>query len=263
MFWKKSIFGVPPSSFDLSHVSPLNHAFAHNDSVYNSPLFDSLQFGFQFIEADVHLINDDIYVYHKRPIFLNKNKTLTNCYLQPLFNLIEKKGTVFSQSNHTLYLILDIKTDAVKTYEKLKLILNPFNSILTHWKNGVIKNNAVTIVLSGNRPVEMVFQEQERWVAIDGRIEDIEKNYDAQFMPMVSDKYSKVFGFSIFSKKPSVEKLKRLLEISKSIQKQGKLFRLWGIPERRTIWESLLKNGLDLISTDRIKELNDFIRSNK
>jgi len=260
MFRKKRVFGIPPTFFDLSEVNPLNNAFAHNDSVYNTPLFDALQLGFRFIEADVHLINDEIFVYHKKPFFINQNKTLANCYLKPLAGILNNNKFIFPKTKKTFYLVLDIKTNAEKTYQKIKETLQPFQSILTSWENNSVKNNVVTIILSGNRPLEMVLSENKRWVTIDGRLEDIGKNYAPHFMPIISDKYSKIFGYSIFSKTPSIKKLNLLQQYADHIHKEGRLFQLWGIPEREVIWSLLLKHNLDLISTDQIRKLNAFLQ---
>ncbi len=258
MFRKKRKFGLPPLDFNLSQVDPLPYAFAHNDSVYNSPLFDALRLGYCFIEADVHLIENEIFVYHRKPFFLNTNKTLTNCYLQPLFEIFKKNDSIFPKLQKPICLILDIKTDPEKTYLKLKSTLQPFKSMLTSWENGRENPKGVSIILSGNRPLEMVLSENKRSVAIDGRLIDIGKDYPTSFMPMISDKYSKIFGWSFFSKKPSSSNLFQLQRYSNQIHKEDKLFRLWGIPEKATIWKSLLENGLDLISTDQIKNLKEF-----
>ena len=258
MFRKKSEFGIIPSPFDLSAVDPLIHAFVHNDAVYNAPLFDALALGYRFIEADVHLIKNEILVYHRKPFFPNYNKSLTNCYLKPLFEIIKNKGSVFPKSKEPIYLILDIKTDAEQTYKAIKSTLLPFYPMLTHWEDGIEKSNSVSIILSGNRPIQTIKVEKKRWVTIDGRLEDIDKNYTPQLMPIISDKYSKVFGFSFFSKKPNAKQLNHIKDLSKQIHQQNKLFRLWGIPEQESIWKMLLDNGLDLISTDRIKKLNTF-----
>ena len=261
MFGKENKFGVPPFEFDLSEVTPLVYAFAHNDAVYNSPLFDALALGYQFIEVDIHLVKNEILVYHKKPFFINKNKTLTNCYLNPLFKILKKGGSVYPKSGKTIYLILDIKSNAEKTYEKLKSTLLPFHSMLTHWEDEIEKSNSISIILSGNRPIQKVKSESKRWVAIDGRLKDIDKNYSSQLMPIISDKYSKIFGFSFYPKNPNTKHLNQLQHFANQIHQQKKLFRLWGIPERESVWKLLLANDLDLISTDRIKKLETFIQN--
>ena len=66
------------SSFDFSKIQPLENAFAHNDEQFNYPLLESLKLGFNFVEADIHLIKNEIYVSHRRPCFLKVTIHLQN-----------------------------------------------------------------------------------------------------------------------------------------------------------------------------------------
>ena len=77
----------------------LEYAFSHNDYDHDKPLLDALNHGFNTVEADVHLINGKLYVYHDKPNVLDDNKTLENLYLNPLRSLIKKnKGVVYKNS---------------------------------------------------------------------------------------------------------------------------------------------------------------------
>ncbi len=251
------------SSFDFSEIQPLENAFAHNDQQFNYPLLDALKLGFKYVEVDIHLIKNEIYVSHRRPFFRNCNNTLTKRYLEPLFYLFQKNNSsIFQKKNETFNLVLDIKTEAISTYEVLKKQLIPFYPMLSSWENQINFQRPIQIHLSGNRPINSVVSEGKRQVLLDGRIEDIKKKYPTEIMPMISDKYSKIFGCSLFSKIPSKKKLEKFRELANQIHSQDKLFRLWNIPENEDVWTLLLKNGLDLISTDRIQKLSCFLKKN-
>lgn len=246
------------------NIQPLNSAYAHNDSVYNLPLWDALNLGYTFIEVDLHLIKDELYCYHRRPIFPKKNNTLTNLYLSPLFDLYKKNnGFIYSGYSSPIFLFLDFKTDAIATYQCLEKTIQPFSSMLSHWTNDIANVNAISLVISGNRPIEFINSQNKRSVLIDGRLADLEKNYKASLMPFVSENYSKIFGRSFFSKMPSEKKLFQFQKIVRQIHTQQKQIRLWNIPENEMIWNTLLQNGLDIISSDKIKKLYDFIYNNK
>ena len=261
MFQKKE--KPPLSSFDFAKIQPLKNAFAHNDEQFNYPLLDSLKLGFNYVEADIHLIQNEIYVSHRKPFFSNHNNTLTKLYLEPLFYLFQKNNfALFQNQKDTFNLVLDIKTDADKTYHVLKKQIKPFLSMLSTLENRIEKKKPVKIILSGNRPVNSVVSEKKKQLFLDGRIHDLEKNYSPNLMPIISEKYSNIFGYSFFSKIPSEKKITNFRKIANEIHTQNKLFRLWSIPENEHVWTMLLKNGLDIISTDRINKLSSFLGGN-
>ncbi|MFK7772962.1 MAG: hypothetical protein AB8F94_12525 [Saprospiraceae bacterium] len=259
MFQKKE--KPPLSSFNFSKIHPLKNGFAHNDEQFNYPLLDSLKLGFNYVEADIHLIKNEIYVSHRKPFFTKNNNTLTKLYLEPLFYFFQKNNSIIFQNQHSPFnLILDIKTDADLTYEVLKEQIKPFHSMLSSLENQIEKKGAVKILLSGNRPVNSLVSEQKKQLFLDGRIPDLKKNYSANLVPIISENYSKLFGYSFFSKIPSEKKINNFRKIIKETHAQNKLFRLWNIPENEHVWALLLKNGLDIISTDQINKLSSFLK---
>lgn len=249
------------SSFDFSKIQPLENAFSHNDEQFNYPLLGALKLGFKYVEVDIHLIKGEIYASHRRPFFPNSNNTFTKSYLEPLFYFFQKNNSsIFQQKNETFNLILDIKTEAISTYKVLKKQFVQFHSMLSNWENQIETQRPIQIHMSGNRPINPVVIEEKRWVLLDGRIEDLKKNYSSELMPMISEKYSKIFGKSFFSKTPSENTLEKFRQLTNLIHSQNKIFRLWGIPEDEHVWTLLLKNGLDIISTDKIHKLSDFLK---
>lgn len=245
---------------NLDFVTPLFQAHAHNDYEHPEPLFDALINGFTSIEVDIHLINDELYVNHLRPIFPNKERTLTKLYLEPLFEgYLQSNGRFFPTSDRPLQLMIDIKTNKNRTYTKLKEVLKPYEEMFTYWEENIEHPSAVSVILSGHRPIEKVLEEKKRFVQIDGRIRDIGKNYAPEFMPMISDKFSRVCGWSIFSKKPSIEKLEKMNQFAQKIHAEGKKFRLWKSPEDTFVWETMLNQGVDIINTDSLNLLSNFL----
>jgi glycerophosphoryl diester phosphodiesterase len=250
----------PISSFDFTKIQPLKNAFAHNDEQFNFPLLGSLKLGFNYIEADIHLIKNKIYVSHRKPFFPKNNNTLTKLYLEPLLYFFQKNNsTIFQNPKTTFNLVLDIKTDAEATYEILKKQIEPFHSMLFNLENRIGKKNPIKILLSGNRPVNSVLSKQKKSMCLDGRMQDLKKNYSSNLMPIISENYSKIFGYTFFSKIPAEKKMDHFRKIANEIHAQNKLFRLWNIPENEHVWTLLLKNGLDIISTDRIEKLSSFL----
>jgi len=257
---KKSKSFVLPN---LSQVTPFDRAYAHNDYEHSNPLTDALKLGFTFIEADVHLLKDSLYVSHYRPLFPNKEKTLSRLYLDPLFKLQQlNKGRIFPGQQKPLVLMVDIKTEAESTYQKIKEVLIPYQKMLCSWEALKEHTGAVKIIISGNRPIQTIQKEEIRYVQIDGRLKDIPHHYPAELMPIISDNYSKIFGFFFFEKMMFRNvRLKKLAALTKKIHAQDKIIRLWNSPENEKNWEQLIDCGVDLINTDKLKKLNTYLKT--
>lgn len=240
------------SSF--GQVKVLENAHAHNDYEHTRPLYDALSFGFSSVEADVHLMEDELYVSHDRPE-LQQAHTLEELYLRPIDDLIHKnKGYVYKNHNHPFYLMIDIKTDGEKTYTKLKSILNNYTSILQG------DNPPLIIFISGNRPINTIIKDQSRLVSLDGRPSDLGKGFDNKIMPVISIDFK---SLSQWNGKGEIsdEDLNKIKTLAKAVHTENKKLRLWAIPDQPNAWQILLDNGVDLINTDSLKELSEFFNS--
>lgn len=243
-----------------AQIKPLLNAHAHNDYEHDRPLLDALEHGFTSIEADVHLIDGELYVYHDRPERPDSQLTLEKLYLQPLMERIKKnKGKVYQSYQNSIFLMIDIKTEAKATYEVLKKKLKRYRSMLSYSKGEKLYQGAVTIFLSGNRPMETVLEEKKRLVGIDGRPANLGEGYTMAFMPVISDRYSRHFQWRGFEDRMPEEELVRLRKLVQQAHAEDKKLRLWASPEREVVWETLLNEGVDLINTDELKKLRDFL----
>ncbi len=70
---------------------PLPRAHAHNDYEHDRPLLDALGHGFTSVEADIHLVNGDLFVAHG-PDEIKPERTLRSLYLEPLSTRIARNG---------------------------------------------------------------------------------------------------------------------------------------------------------------------------
>ena len=76
--------------------------------------------------------------------------------------------------------------------------------------------------------------------------------------PLASAKYSSVLTWKGKGVIPEEEK-KLLMQYVTEAHKQGKRVRLWASPENTTEWKELLGCGVDLINTDQLEELKNFL----
>src|ERR1035437_7606946 len=111
------------SQLIVAQTIVLPNGHSHNDYKQKHPLTDALNNGFISIEADVFLIKGKLIVSHIRPFF-NKSKTLETLYLKPLYDSISKhNGNVYINYKQPIILLIDIKTNASKTYFALNKLL--------------------------------------------------------------------------------------------------------------------------------------------
>jgi len=239
------------------HV-PIPNAFAHNDYWHKRPLYDALTNGYMHIEADIYLRNNKLIVAHVLPFF-KKKKTLEQLYLKPLLETINGTNKEISCPVYSIMLMIDIKSDADKTYLNLCQLLSKYRHILTSYENGVVTNRQVTVVITGNKPYKILSAQSKRFAFID---EDLMKSRNDSLSPglyqTASCKYSSMVSWDGNGKMPEKDK-HRLMKYVAIAHRYQKKVRLWASPEREEVWRALLDCGVDLINTDKLSELKDFL----
>ncbi len=246
-----------------SQSIPLPNAFAHNDYSHKRPLYDALQNGYTNIEADIFLRHNNLIVAHINPYFKSRRQ-LETLYLKPLLDHINGNGgEVYKGYENPITLMIDIKTEANSTYAALKLVLEKYRLILTRYENGRVIPGLVTIVLSGHKPYDVIKNEESRLVFID---EDLRKTArdtsSLNVFQMASCKYSKLLHWN-GNGQISPSEQQRLREYVTMAHKSGERVRLWASPDNRVVWDELLKCGVDLINTDKLIALKNFLISTK
>jgi glycerophosphoryl diester phosphodiesterase family protein len=235
----------------------LKHSHSHNDYKQAQPLTDALKNKFSSVEADVFLKKGELFVSHFHPAA--KSPSLETLYLKPLKELAEKQNGII-YTNASLILLIDIKSDAEKTYAALKILLSKYGGLLTRYENGKIINGAVTIILSGNKPYRTLPGEELRYAFIDQNLFTLDQPLKDVAFIMASTKYSRILKWQGKGNIPYKEKQKLTLLV-KQAHSQGKIVRLWASPERSNVWKELLDCGVDLINTDELQKLNTFLSS--
>lgn len=232
------------------------NAHAHNDYEHDRPLFDALKNGFTSIEADVHLVNGAILVSHDAPDPA-KARTLEDLYLRPLDSIARvNRGRIYPEYRSTIILMIDIKTSGEEIYPVLRKSLEKYRAFLKTPK----QNGAVLILISGNRPIDLIKNDPDPLMMIDGRPGDLAKNIPSELMPVVSDSYKNYMTWNGEGTPPLAE-LKKIKVLAGNVHAENKKFRLWATPDTKDAWRILLNAGVDLINTDTLEELNNFLTS--
>lgn len=241
---------------------PLHNAYAHNDYWQKRPLFDALDNGYTNIEVDIFQVGDEFFVSHFYPLF-GTSRTLEKMYLQPLYNHIQQnEGKVYSNYQQPITLMVDIKINGNSTYRSLRRLLEKYKSILTSFDNGVVTERQVTVVISGSKPYEEIRAEKKRFAFIDEDLRVVHRSVDlSTISPVASCKFGALLSWNGEGAMPKTDK-EKLSKYVKLAHAQGKKVRLWALPEKQEVWRSLLECGVDLINTDQLILLRNFLLNN-
>lgn len=244
-----------------AQTQPLENGFSHNDYRRKHPLLDAEQNGFTHMEADVFLLGGKLVVAHVNPFFKGK-RTLENLYLQPLLDKIaQNNGRFYEGYDKPITLMIDIKTNGNRAYAALKPLLEKYRAILTSYDSSRVTLRAVTIVLSGNKPYDIMKNEESRLAFIDKDLRKRIIDTTSKVFTMASCKYSKLLKWKGSGNISDREK-KKLLNYVSLAHQNGEQVRLWASPDNKAVWKEMLNCGVDLINTDKLVPLRNFLISN-
>lgn len=243
-------------------ASALARAHAHNDYEHDQPLHDALAQGFVSVEADIWLVDGKLLVAHDLEQ-VQPERTLEALYLEPLRTRVQANdGRVYPDFAHSLQLLIDIKSEGVSTYRALHEVLERYSDILSVFTYRNARENAVTAVISGNRPLELMARQRVRYAGYDGRWSDAGTYADAAFIPLISDNWTKHFKWDGVGAMPQDEQLK-LQDFVAAVHAKGSRVRFWATPEdpatRGAVWSELIAAGVDYINTDDLAGLHAFL----
>jgi hypothetical protein len=248
---------VPPVA-----VVPLARAHAHNDYLHPRPLLDALDAGFTSVEADVWLVGGDLLVAHER-WEARPGRTLRTLYLDPLRRIARRRGgRVYPGYPGPFVLLVDVKSEAEATYRTLHEQLRAYEAMLTVTARGEVRPGPVLVIVSGNRPEELMFGQTVRYAGYDGRPADLRGPLPASFMPLISDHWMRRFSWMGLGPMPDEER-RQLREIVAAAHARRQRVRFWATPDAgpaaEAVWLELLRAGVDLLNTDRLDALRQFL----
>lgn len=236
---------------------PLLQAHAHNDYEHKRPLLDALECGFCSVEADIWLVEARLLVAHDRNQ-VNPERTLESLYLDPLRERTRRHGGRVYPNGPGFILLVDVKSDAGKTYSALRDVLKDYADLLTVFRAGSTATNAVTVIISGNRDRGVMVSESVRYAAFDGRLEDLDSTASSQFIPLISESWTRMFKWRGAGPMPKEEQQNLQQTVTKA-HAQGRKIRFWATPDESEVWKELLNAGVDLLNTDDLPGLQKFL----
>jgi len=240
-------------------VKPLTRTHAHNDYEHKRPLFDALDQGFCSVEADVYLVDGKLLVGHTRSS-LRPERTLEALYLDPLKQRVEANGGRVYRDGPPFTLLIDVKTQGSKVYAVLRTLLARYREMISSPTDHTAPRRAIDVVISGDRAIEDIEQDPSRLVGIDGRLSDLDSDKPADLFPLISDNWRLHFKWRGTGPMPPDEQ-EKLRSIVKKAHEHGRRVRFWSTPEKPELWQALYDAGVDLINTDNLPGLAQFLRN--
>ncbi|MGW6299845.1 phosphatidylinositol-specific phospholipase C/glycerophosphodiester phosphodiesterase family protein [Peribacillus butanolivorans] len=247
-------------------IVPLAKAHAHNDYEHARPLYDALDHGFTSVEADVWLKDGELLVAHDE-INVKPERTLQSLYLDPLKEKVKQnRGSVYKNRDQDFLLWIDIKSEDKATYEEIDKQLVEYKKMLTKFSKSKVNQGAVTVIISGNRPRELMENQKVRYATFDGRMSDLGSDAPNEFIPVISDNWTKYFTWQGVGEMPQAER-EKLDHIVKTAHANGQMVRFWAtpdaaLPSREAVWDEMLKAGVDLVNTDDLSALQQYLLEN-
>jgi len=252
LVWCATMSGAEPT--------PLPQAHAHNDYAHERPLLDALDHGFCSVEADIWLVDGRLLVSHDRS-GVKPERTLQALYLEPLRERIARNGGRVHPGSPPCTLLIDVKSGAQETYVVLRELLRGYTNILTAFTPTNTVTNALTIILSGNRATSLLAEEACRYAAVDGRLPDLAANPSRELVPLVSDNWATNFKWRGDGPLADDERQK-LRQFVGQAHQQGRRIRFWSAPDNPAAWGELQQAGVDLINTDDLTGLRNWLLEN-
>ncbi|CAG8955486.1 hypothetical protein HYFRA_00010353 [Hymenoscyphus fraxineus] len=248
---------------------------SHNDYWRDIPFYSALSQGAISIEADVWLYNGTLHIGHEQGALTNE-RTFDRLYVSPILDVLKRQnpksrflpapthnGVFDTDAGQTLYLFVDLKTDGASTWPVVIKALEPLREagFLTRVNNGTLTKGAVTVIGTGNTPLNLVQPVLSRDYFWDGPIATLNttfSNITASVSPIASASYKSTFGTVTGAKGLNETMLEVLRGQVKVAKEKGILLRYWDQPgwpigTRNGIWRQLRDEGVDLINVDDLE----------
>jgi hypothetical protein len=239
-------------------VEPLANAHAHNDYLHDRPLLDALDHGFTSVEADIFLVDGELWVAHEKRS-LKPERTLEALYLDPLRARVRAGGGSVYPGGGRFTLLIDLKSEGGPTYLALSNVLAQYADIVSVVRGGKVEEKAVDVVVSGDRPIAMMAAEAVRYAGVDGRLSDLDSDLPPEFLPLISDNWRTAFRWRGEGPIGEADRA-RLNDAVAKAHARGRRVRFWATPENENVWRVLAVAGVDMINTDDLAGLEKFLR---
>ena len=231
------------------------------------------------MEADVFLINGSLYIGHEQSA-LTEARTLKSLYIDPILNVLQREnpttrfvtsptrnGVFDTSSGQTLYLFIDLKTNGTTTWPAVVQALQPLRDAkyLTTWNGTAITPGPVTVIGTGNTPLNLIAPLSQRDYFFDANLallNSSQANITSSISPIASTQFSRYIG-EIEGTALNDTQLATLRSHLRVAASKGIVGRYWDTPAfpistRNSVWKTLIEEGVGLLNADDLPEAAGF-----
>jgi len=248
------VFATLFTFFTVMGQSPIKpytvaDAHSHNDYKNDIPFFRAYEKGFGSIEADVYAVDGKLMVAHSKEE-IAPSRSLKILYINPLIAKYKRNGV------RKLRLLIEIKEDYQAVLPLVIKELKPLAGYISYDGHP----GPLSIVMTGAVPPAAVMVNYPAWIRFD--VDHMDGFTPAQWkkIGLVSfpfGKYVKWNGKGVLNK-DEIAKLKGAID---SVHTAGKMIRFWETPDTKSSWLALVRLGVDVIGTDKVEELGNFLNN--
>lgn len=266
-----------PTDFTQGIVPKPIHS--HNDYWRDVPFFTGLSYGCISTEADVWLYNSTLYVGHMRSA-LKKERTFESLYVKPILETVKgqnpasefvfgsstKNGVFDTDHTQTLYLFVDLKTDGSATLPYVIKELQPLRDAgyLTSYNGSHVNYGPVTVIGTGNTPLNMIEENNRRDVFFDSQLTQLnttQNNVTSDISLIASTDFEAAVG--TISGNFSDEQIEKIQSLIAGAKSKGIGARFWNTPAwpistRDAVWKVLVDQGVALLNADDLASAAGF-----
>lgn len=263
---------------------------SHNDYWRKVPLFSAITAGCTGVEADVWLINNELYVGHKRSA-LTEKRTLQSLYVTPLVELLDKqnpitqfhpdkdyplKGVFDTDPEQSLVLLIDFKTNGQKTWPHVVSQLFPLRDrgYLSYYDGEKVVKGPITVVATGNAEFDQLMANSTyRDIFFDAPLDKLPDDarrqsphpggtsaaneYNSANSYYASVSYKEAVGYPLFFQITPTQRARVRAQIE-AAHRRGLKVRYWSTPTwprslRNDVWTVLEREGVDYLNVDDLK----------
>ncbi len=231
---------------------------SHNDYAQKTPFYLAYNAHFGSIEADIWAVKGVLFVAHDSAD-ITPSRTLESLYLQPIVKLFRQNGgRAWKDNPASFQLLIDLKTQTEPTLSLLVELLKKYPDVF----NSDINKNAITVVITGNRPKPADFSKYPLNISFDG---NVTLKYDTQQLKRVALFSEDLEVFTKWKGKAAIpeKEEKRLKQIIDSVHGLNEKIRFWDAPDSAYAWRTLMRLKVDYLNTDHIEDLKLYLENYK
>jgi len=237
--------------------STLN-AHSHNDYANSIPFWLAYNNHFGSIEADIWAVNGNLLVAHHETE-IKPELTLDSLYIEPVVNAFRKnRGKAWNDNPSSFQLLIDVKTEAEPALSMLIEKLRKYPDVF----DPEVNENAVRIVISGNRPEPSGFIKYPEFIFFDGLFDKQYNENQIKRVPLFSENLKAVIAWDGDGEIPENEKI-RLQSVIDSVHSLNRKIRFWNAPDNLNTWNTFINMGIDYLNTDQIVRLAEYLKSRR